>query len=89
MAPDKIYAPFTASEVEALNLYQVSGVFHPFTCARCGTNLKASREGWYCPNLDGYTQNWAHAFMANKEATLERMKLMGHKVVPEPYDESL
>jgi hypothetical protein len=29
---NKIKAPFTAEQVEALNKYQRSGAFHPYTC---------------------------------------------------------
>ena len=31
-----ITAPFTPEQVKALNYYQASGVFHPFTCANQG-----------------------------------------------------
>jgi hypothetical protein len=78
----RVTAPFTASQVESLNAYQRSGVFHEFTCQRhhaCGkpafgggecvapvaVPLLATEAGWVCPHGDGYTQLWAHGFMAD------------------------
>ena len=70
---DKIIAPFTEEQVINLNNYQTKGKFHPFTC--CGHNgcnrmaqtneglLVATTDGWICP-CEKYTQDWAHAFMA-------------------------
>jgi hypothetical protein len=70
-----IEAPFTPAQVESLNGFQSSGVFHPFTCGNdnCpgkGRNfinldiLEATEQGWVCPSCD-YTQDWAHNFMAD------------------------
>jgi hypothetical protein len=56
----KIRAPFTDAQVSALNAYQRSGSFHPYTCAIDSTPLIATRHGWGCPNCS-YTQDWAHA----------------------------
>ncbi len=66
----QITAPFTAERVAALNAYQHSGRFHPFTCANqhgpLGTEtlLVATEAGWVCPACD-YTQGWAHEGMAD------------------------
>jgi hypothetical protein len=58
----------------ALNAYQTRGRMHPFTCGRKSTGpphpsdsvLKATVAGWICPVEDcGYTQEWAHSFMAD------------------------
>ena len=70
-----IKAPFTPEQIKALNYFQWSGVFHPFTCANQGdeahngeqVELVATKNGWICPYC-GYTQDWAHAFMADYEA---------------------
>lgn len=66
---DQITAPFTPEQVENLNLYQRSGVMHPFTCGaeNCRADLIATEAGGGCPT-EGceYTQKWAHAFMSDK-----------------------
>lgn len=72
-----IHAPFTLRQVEALNRYQQSGAFHPFTCRNRGDGrhrttidlgvLEATRAGWVCPDCE-YRQNWAHDFMADEQA---------------------
>lgn len=79
MTMDKIVAPWTQEQVDALNRYQREGRFHPFTCgcrddeahrahARANGDpdyglLVAGRGGWTCP-VCAYAQDWAHAFMA-------------------------
>ena len=78
---DKITAPFTPEQVEALNHYQEYTQFHPFTCGGADPDcersqgegeglLKATPEGWTCP-CGRYTQNWAHAFMTGKPINIE------------------
>lgn len=67
--PGFVRAPFTADQVASLNGYQQSGMFHEFTCGNgaCpGTQevLVAAGDGWHCPEC-GYTQDWAHAMMAD------------------------
>jgi hypothetical protein len=67
-----IKAPFTPEQIKALNYFQGSGVFHPFTCANQGdeahngeqVELVATKAGWICPYCN-YTQDWAHTFMAD------------------------
>lgn len=68
----KILAPFTPTQVEALNHWQQNPVVHPFTCARSASHpwdpegdrgvLIATDAGWICRHCD-YTQNWALAMM--------------------------
>ena len=56
----KIIKVFTKEEVENLNSYQESGIFHQFTCGNNHDgerNLVATQEGWICPSCD-YTQDW-------------------------------
>lgn len=79
---DRINAPFTDQEVENLNKYQQSGLFHPFTCGgsdwgieECeranGTGeglLTATSGGWVCP-CGKYKQDWAWDFMASDART--------------------
>lgn len=74
---EKIMAPFTQKQADALNRYQLAGRMHPFTCPRGHhddqTNLVAiPGQGWVCLGLFkdtgkgalcDYTQDWAHAFM--------------------------
>lgn len=60
----KVIAPWTAEQVAALNRWQRLGYVHPFTCPN-GWNLVATTAGWVCPGTCGYTQDWAHDFMAD------------------------
>lgn len=55
---------FNQDQIESLNAYQKSGVFHPFTCGGegCRETLTATPDGWICPKCD-YTQKWAHKWM--------------------------
>lgn len=64
---DKITAPFSKKQRKALNRYQATGHFHPFTCGMCGRELAAKKRGWACPSGDGYKQGWAHAWMLDPE----------------------
>lgn len=75
---DIVLAPFAPDQVKLLNEYQRLGAMHPFTCGtHSDTSLVASTDGWTCPHSEGlspidvrcdYTQDWAHAFMADPEA---------------------
>ena len=68
-----IEAPWTLDQVRALNNWQVSLDFHPFTCGKRQLSphrtslgdagvLIAQPQGWVCLDCD-YTQTWAHAIM--------------------------
>lgn len=82
-----VTAPFTDEQVDALNYYQRSGIFHPFTCPHRSEPghdpnnpidlgaLVATPDGWVCEGCD-YTQNWAHAEMADREVLEEMRKSM-------------
>jgi hypothetical protein len=62
----KVTAPFNKEQRESINGYQASGVFHPFTCEKCGVDLVAHYGGMACPSHDhAYVQTWCHDFMAN------------------------
>jgi hypothetical protein len=73
---NKISAPFTADQVEALNRWQ-NGPVHPFTCGNDhegNRDLVATETGWICPNCN-YTQKWAHEFMLqDPKAPFENVK---------------
>lgn len=63
----RVDAPWSAEFVDALNRFQVSGIFHPFTCATHSQDdpLIAKEDGWHCPHPScDYRQFWAHAEMA-------------------------
>lgn len=89
----KITAPFTPEQVANLNNYQQSNVGHPFTCGNPDkTNedhpdgnrgaLVATIKGWICP-FCLYTQDWAHAGMADARAldeTKEHLTKLGFKL---------
>jgi hypothetical protein len=71
----EIRPPWTPEQVKALNAYQRGRLMHPFTCPHRGDGnhneelgdlgvLIAHADGWRCPSC-GYTQGWAHAFMAD------------------------
>jgi len=67
----KIQAPFTQKEQNALNEYQITGPYHPYTCGNNSDHLLfATKYGWVCSKCD-YTQNWAHSasvsMIKNKE----------------------
>lgn len=61
-----INPPWTVEQVQNLNEYQQSGMFHPYTCGTdtCRADLIAEESGWRCPEC-GYTQNWCLSFMAD------------------------
>lgn len=61
---EKITTPFSEEQVKALNAYQETGVFHPFTCGIDSRHrdLVATPDGWICPDCF-YKQNWAHKFI--------------------------
>jgi hypothetical protein len=60
----KVHAPFTESQVEALNRFQSCGRVHPFTCPKHDQDLIAEVSGWRCPVFGClYVQDWAHDFM--------------------------
>lgn len=71
---DRIRAPWSSEQVDALNRFQQEGGMHPFTCgyehpAHPNPILQATRNGWRCyvTGCD-YEQDWAHAFMADPNA---------------------
>lgn len=66
--PDRMTrAPFCAEQIASINAYQEACVFHPFTCDRCGTDLRACETGMICPAPDcAYVQDWVHPFMADE-----------------------
>jgi hypothetical protein len=33
------HAPFSHKEIQALDLYQTCGMFHPYTCPRCSNSI--------------------------------------------------
>lgn len=76
---DKITAPFTPAQVDALNRYQRLGDVHEFTCPNdhngADRTLVATAMGWFCPHCF-YTQVWAHAAMAGEPPPnpMERME---------------
>lgn len=39
MTSGRVSPPWTTEQVDALNSFQVSGTFHPFTCGRCRDRL--------------------------------------------------
>ena len=80
----EVTAPFTPVQVQRLNEWQTNtgGGFrgHPFTCANRGDGkhqsaggdlgiLIATESGWVCPDCE-YTQDWAHALMAENRLPL-------------------
>lgn len=67
---------FTATEVTQLAAHQMSGRYHPYTCANRGDGnhrdvygdlgaLVPTIRGWICPFCD-YTQEWAHGTGSDK-----------------------
>ena len=68
-APATVTAPWTEEQVKNLNDFQMNSCCHPFTCGDddCRKDdrspLTATVNGWTHPC--GYTQDWAHAGMAD------------------------
>lgn len=70
----QVSAPFSEDQVLSLNEFQQSNFVHPFTCGSGHRTdeahgeergrLLATTAGWVCPPC-GYTQDWAHDWMAN------------------------
>lgn len=66
-----LHAPWTTEQVAALNAYQFTGAFHPFTCTDPDdlhpddhVLLVAHQDGWHCPAADcSYAQDWVHPDM--------------------------
>lgn len=85
MSMDAIVAPWSERQVQALNEFQHSGLWHPFTCGRRSEHpgqwphqdegiLTATAQGWVCPVQEcEYTQNWAYDMMAD-ERFLEQLQ---------------
>ena len=70
--------PFNDKQIESMNGFQSSGVFHPFTCGNDSNhaNLVATKDGWICIDCD-YTQDWAHDWMTDeswKRASIAQRK---------------
>jgi hypothetical protein len=64
----RIHAPWPSTVVSGLNGYQVSEVFHPYTCDAHGARLVATPDGWRCPDVTKggcVTQRWAWAWTAD------------------------
>ncbi|MFJ6729425.1 hypothetical protein ACIQPQ_31435 [Streptomyces sp. NPDC091281] len=85
-----IRAPFTSEQVTVLNLFQERGDMHPFTCGSDRHDqsppLDATHSGWICPDpACEYTQDWAHAFMADPEAWPAPIR----SVSPAPHDDAV
>lgn len=69
------FVPWTPEQVDALNFYQKSGVFHPFTSEKTGVDLIATAEGWVEQEGGPVVQDWAHWYMLDKQAIQARMDL--------------
>jgi hypothetical protein len=81
---------FTPDEVESLNAYQKSGMFHPFTCGSGNRTddkhldgegiLVATEDGWTCSYCE-YKQDWAHDWM--KDGSWKRQADLQNKFLGE------
>lgn len=86
--PAKTYAPWSGEEVQALNRFQDSGIWHPFTSNR-GAQLIATTEGWVEAAGGPVVQTWAHVFMANArliDAELAKRERMGLSLPKAPVE---
>jgi hypothetical protein len=58
-----IRAPWTPTQIDALERFQHQEGVHPFTCPEhSDSELVATHRGWICRYCD-YTQDWANDFM--------------------------
>jgi len=76
----KIDSPWNKDQIESLNIFQVNGMFHPFTCGgnrgdeahkqyardhnQSDWGILVATEDGWICPVCGYKQNWAHDFMA-------------------------
>lgn len=69
---DRVFAPWTIEQVEALNHFQGRSDVHAFHCDNLTcvggdkTRLIATRDGWIC-GMCTYALNWAYDFMMEKK----------------------
>lgn len=72
---EKITAPWTQKEVNALNHFQAIDLMHPFTCPNhdSETLLVATVDGWVCSKDCGYHQNWAWQVMTEFPTNLDNL----------------
>jgi hypothetical protein len=82
---ERIEAPWTPEQVDALNAWQ-RGPVHSFTCGRRSEpghvqrpdadlgQLVATADGWVCPDGCGYTQQWAWQSMLQPPAQPPRLE---------------
>lgn len=61
MKEDKKTAPFTAAEMDEINMVQSDVSYNPYTCGGCVEPriLHANKDGLFC-SFCGYQQNWVH-----------------------------
>lgn len=71
----RVEAPWSKEQVDALNYFQESGVWHPFT-SESGRTLIATEDGWIEEPGGRVVQTWAHAFMTDAEAIRERAAVL-------------
>lgn len=56
----KVVAPWSWEQVAQLQNRQDDRYKHPYTCPIHGTApLVAREQGWHCPEVCDYTQDWA------------------------------
>lgn len=60
--PKAIQPPWSPDQVDNINRWQNSGLFHPFTCSN-GHTLVATPQGLVCEQDPDYHQNWVWDFM--------------------------
>lgn len=72
-------APWTPAEVQSLNAFQESGVFHGFT-SHDGIQIIATEHGWVCPCGCEYIQTWAWKWMT--DGTWEQFRSWQEKEYP-------
>lgn len=70
--------PWTSTQTTSLNAYQMSEVFHPYTCdVHTDRRLNATLNGWRCPVKDcDKAPGWAWQWTADNawRAILEEAK---------------
>ena len=79
-------APWSQEQVDTLNYFQNSGVWHPYTSEN-GQQLIATRDGWIEESGGAVVQTWAHASLFNRNLIDAQLNILKGTLPPRPCSE--